>query len=632
LALTLVGAGLLLAGAADVAPALPRGGALSPFNAPSSSPGPGPSLAEAERLVFANRYDDAERTYRAVLQSSPHDPLARAAHALFLSYRHEFGPALAEARQAVELGPRSGRAQAVLCRVQDWGDRVPEALAAGRRAIELEPEDPLGHLFLGEALGDGGDDAAAAREIAAAAALVGPQSSAYVRAEVHREEGNLARGQGNHSRALGAFQSAYQAQPQWVERLNELAGAFIDIDNLDGAREVLDRALALVPDDRSLLSQLGALSIQRGDYAAADRAYGALLRLAPDEPGVRLMNAQVAMAAHHDSGRARELLRQAVERDPGDSDAAAYLLFLDRNVEQDDALATRELAQAVAASADDVRPNRRVAPPHPDALLAAAARAALAAVNDARARAGLGPVRLDDRLSASAVAHCFYWLFNNAAPQVAGLGIHAETLGSAGFSGVGPADRARAQGYRGGVGEDITHRGSPILAVADWIDSVYHRFPLLRPDLRAIGFGSAGAGPLVIDDMEFGFAPQDAGHDLPVLYPAAGQTDVPTSFFDNELPDPVPPGGPRTTGYPVTVTFAPFDHVRLQAFRLRGPGGTELPAYLLPPSADTENSASLLPQQPLRAGTAYTVEITATIGDQPWSRTWVFTTAAPPRR
>ena len=175
------------------------------------------------------------------------------------------------------------------------------------------------------------------------------------------------------------------------------------------------------------------------------------------------------------------------------------------------------------------------------------------------------------------------------------------------------------------IGEDITHSGAPDTAVAEWVNSVFHRFSILRPDLRVIGYGEANVGSVAIEDMEFGFAV--ATNAPPVLYPGAGQTQVPAIFVDNELPDPVPHGDPRTTGYPVTVTFSEADRVSMHSFTLAGPGGQALAAYLLAPSASTENSASLLPVAPLVPGALYTARISATVDGSPYVRSWTFTVA-----
>jgi hypothetical protein len=131
-------------------------------------------------------------------------------------------------------------------------------------------------------------------------------------------------------------------------------------------------------------------------------------------------------------------------------------------------------------------------------------------------------------------------------------------------------------------------------------------------------------GPIPIQDMEFGFDPPSATP--PVVYPAPDQTDIPTSFGDNEIPDPIPPGAPRVSGYPITVTFADGAAVSTAVLTVSPPGGSPLDAYTLPPGPDTENSSSLLTKAPLLAHTRYTAHITATVDGKPFDRTWSFTT------
>jgi hypothetical protein len=126
--------------------------------------------------------------------------------------------------------------------------------------------------------------------------------------------------------------------------------------------------------------------------------------------------------------------------------------------------------------------------------------------------------------------------------------------------------------------------------------------------------------------MEFGFTYPGPSH-APVLYPAPGQTNVPATFVDNELPDPVPAGAARVTGYPITVTFGRYSSVHVSSFTLAGPAGRVGLVYLLQPGDDTENSASLLPGVPLDAGATYTAHIVATVDGATFDKTWSFTVA-----
>ncbi len=605
----------------------------TPASAPPAST-PAPLSAEAEvaavtaadELFFANHYEQAQRDYAELVGQAPGSPVAHAAYALFLNYRQDFPAALVEAKAAVAAGPRDGDARAILCRVQDWSMDVDDAVTTGRRAVSLAPGDVLAHLFLSEALADHGDAAASQQQIDAASALLGPSASAYARAELQRERANLARDNGDTATELSADIAARAAQPGWVNRSEELAGAYIDADQLGGAHTALQSALAISPDDPVLLASLGSVAMQQPDFATAEQAYSRLLAVTPNDPSVLEAAAEVAEAAHRDSGGARRLLLRALSVDPTDVNAVDYLLRLAR-IDGDEATAREQILDTVAAAvgADGDHP-RPVAVPDPDALRAAHDLTALAGVNAARAAAGQATVTLDASLSASAANHCFYWLANNALGAVSGLGIHLETAGTPGFTGVRAGDRDVAAGWRGGaVAEDITHRGGPGPAVADWVDSVYHRFPIIRPDMHTLGYADCAIGPLPMEDMEFGYGSLPAGAG-PVLVPGDGQGGVPTTFLDNELPDPLPTGAPRNAGCPVTVTFLESSAVVLRSFSLRDASGAEVPAYTLSPSALNENSATLLAKAPLKGGSTYTAHLTATIDGRAYDRTWTFRT------
>ena len=608
--------------------------ACSSSAAPSHTPAPAPSqatgaaVAAADALFFANHYDDAQRAYARLVARAPGDGLAHAAYALFLNYRMDFTGALAEAKAGVAAAPRSGRAEAVLCRVQDWSMHIDAAVAAGARAVSLAPEDPLAHLFDSEALADHGDTPASQHQIDAAAAVLGPQSTAFERAELQREKANLARDTGDLAGELTADIAARAGQPGWVERSAELAGAYIDNNKLDGAHQVLESALALAPQDAQLLASLGSVALQQPDFPTAEQAYTRLLAIAPRDPGALEAAAEVAMALHRDSKGATALLLRALAVDPTDVAAVDYILRLAR-IDGDEAQARAEILDTVATAegADGPHP-RPVAVPDPDAVRAAHALVALAEVNRARSAAGLPAVTLDPRLTRSAANHCFYWLANNALPAVIDLGIHLETPGTPGFTGVRAGDRANAAGwYDGPIVEDITHRGGAVPAVADWVDSVYHRFPIIRPELRSIGYADCTIGPLPMEDMEFGLSgPSPARTASPVLVPADGQSGVPTTFLDNELPDPLPSGTPRNAGFPITASFPEAAGVRLTGFSLRDPSGAEVAAYTLSPGPEDENSASLLAHGPLKPATQYSVHLTALVDGRPYDRTWTFTT------
>jgi uncharacterized protein YkwD len=582
-------------------------------------------LGGAEADVYANRYTAARDAFQAAVTAAPQDPDARASFALFLNYAGDSERALDEATRATELAPNDGHAFAVLCRVDDWSADFAAAARAGRQAVRLTQDDPLAHLFLAEALADTGRLSESQSEIHAARKLVAASPSAYLRAELQREEGNLAGDRGDAGAKLAAFKAASTAQPGWLYRTTEVVDALLGAGDDGPARELLGSAAGKAPQDPLLLRTLGSEAFGAVDAPLAADLWSRAAVLAGDDAEILEGAGEAAVAARGDINAGIAAFQAALRADPTDVRAAGYLLALARYVEHDPAAGMGRIATAVAASHAG-HGQARPAPPDPAAAESGDAQRALADVNQARRDAGLAPVRLEARLNASAESHSYYWLFNNLSSTVAGLGIHRETPGLTGYSGQDPGTRALAFGYPNQrVAEDIDHRGDAVKSVDEWVNSVFHRFPILRPDLTVIGYGEAAAGPVVIEDLEFGFAP--ASPAPPVLYPGSGQQDVPAFFVDNELPDPVPAGQPRTTGSPVTVTFSPVDLVQVSSFTLRDASGLELDAYSAAPSASTENSAWLLPKAPLMANATYTAHIVATIGSRRYDRSWSFRTA-----
>lgn len=106
----------------------------------------------------------------------------------------------------------------------------------------------------------------------------------------------------------------------------------------------------------------------------------------------------------------------------------------------------------------------------------------LARVNAVRRQAGLAPLTLSPLLDRASQRHADDMLrrayFDHRSPE-----------------GLGPTERARAEGYRPGAGENLVEgRFTPEEALRAWLDSPPHRRNLLDPGIREIGLG-VGLGP-----------------------------------------------------------------------------------------------------------------------------------------
>jgi uncharacterized protein YkwD len=106
----------------------------------------------------------------------------------------------------------------------------------------------------------------------------------------------------------------------------------------------------------------------------------------------------------------------------------------------------------------------------------------LARVNDVRRRAGLPPLASNPLLDRISQEHADDMLlrsyFGHRTPE-----------------GLGPSDRARADGYGPGIGENLVEQRYSVQEALDaWLDSPPHRSNILDPESREMGLGLALGG------------------------------------------------------------------------------------------------------------------------------------------
>ncbi|OTA42206.1 MAG: hypothetical protein A6D92_00825 [Symbiobacterium thermophilum] len=257
-------------------------------------------------------------------------------------------------------------------------------------------------------------------------------------------------------------------------------------------------------------------------------------------------------------------------------------------------------------------------------------QAAREAVNRYRAAAGVvPPVALDSRLIAAAALQAEYLVRN---PAQADADAHRQLPDSPGFVAETPGGRARYFAYDGGVAEVINFTRRAEDAVAGWMDTLYHRIPLLHPGMTQMGYAVAGGGALSANVALLG--PYTAA-DRVVRWPAPGATDVPPLWEGLETPDPLAlyPGVRGPVGYPITLTFGRRPAaLRLLDARLTGPEGT-VRVLLYDPERDPEleDTVAVIPVRPLRPGAQYVVTLSGQVnhgsGPEPFQYTWSFQTA-----
>jgi uncharacterized protein YkwD len=241
---------------------------------------------------------------------------------------------------------------------------------------------------------------------------------------------------------------------------------------------------------------------------------------------------------------------------------------------------------------------------------------ALAAVNELRAHMGLACMTLVPEISTASQKHCEYYQ-QNKADKTCIANAHEEVETCPGFVAKSFATRMTEAGYQGSPRSEVmAFSGEPASAIAQWVNSVYHRTPLLSPWIREMGYGATAD----CDTVDMGAGPKSPD-DQTALYPWPGQVDVPLSF-DGSREGPMPPKPP--TGWP---SASPI-HVYVKGYTATThdvfvDGSCDpLPHQWLP----EKEQLMLYPDAPFKKATKYRVVITGTRGGKSLSFDWTFTT------
>jgi uncharacterized protein YkwD len=151
--------------------------------------------------------------------------------------------------------------------------------------------------------------------------------------------------------------------------------------------------------------------------------------------------------------------------------------LIPKNVLRPDVKYTVEMSAKVGGEAWQRKWSFRTAGESDDADALAAA--AVETLNGYRRAAGVPPVTLDEKRSKACRLHARYLARNIDAPAVQGLGMHDEDMSLPG---------ATAEGRRAGKASVISRLPDPSEVVDGWIDTLFHRIPLLSPDLKKVGY------------------------------------------------------------------------------------------------------------------------------------------------
>ena len=290
-----------------------------------------------------------------------------------------------------------------------------------------------------------------------------------------------------------------------------------------------------------------------------------------------------------------------------------------------------------AASSDAGRDSGTPTPGSCPASLSGAPANAVTAnqlLNKTRLASGAGCMNLVAALDTSAQAYCSYEA-NNAGSQSCVAQAHTEVMGCTGYTGADVQSREVAAGYPQSLAYTevaTTFGNNPTAALPNWIDTVFHRIPLLDPWTTDMGYGGATG----CDAIDIGRGTSTVPTSTITSYPYDGQTGVPPSWNGLEGPEPPAPSGGYPSSYPINIyaqslsvtqhvltkdgDSTPITHVWLDKNSSQLQSG--LQGYFL----DT----AFLYGAPFAANTKYHVKIVGTYSGGTLDKEWSFTTGAGP--
>jgi hypothetical protein len=208
---------------------------------------------------------------------------------------------------------------------------------------------------------------------------------------------------------------------------------------------------------------------------------------------------------------------------------------------------------------------------------------------------------MDVNANEGARLHCVYYTANESSGTCVS-NPHAEVSSCPNYVATNFWERMQAAGYTGSpAAEDMAFQGDGAAAVQQWIDSVWHRTPILSPWIREIGYGNTAD----CDTMDFGVGAPTPG-DVVATYPYAGQTGVPVDF-DGRFEGPTPPAPP--TGWPSGYPIHLYIQGSITEHTLTDAAGTALPHTWLTPGMSPllTNEYVMYSHDPLAAHTTYHV-------------------------
>lgn len=238
-------------------------------------------LAELSRLYHANGLlREAMRCYAALEQIAPREPRWPHRHATLLAGFGDAAPAITRWEKVISLAPDYAPARLRLAELWLKTNEPTRAAAAFQDLLRRDPENPHALLGLARIDFDAGRWTDARDKLERVTARTNHALGYDLIVSVYEKLGDTARATDLRSRAKASGAYRDLADP-WVDelladchdayRLALAAGEAARAGEPARARQLLERAVSLAPDDAPVRYQLATLLVELRDPAAAEK-------------------------------------------------------------------------------------------------------------------------------------------------------------------------------------------------------------------------------------------------------------------------------------------------------------------------------------------------------------------------
>ncbi|MYC69347.1 MAG: tetratricopeptide repeat protein [Gemmatimonadetes bacterium] len=235
-------------------------------------------------LYEQGRYEEALEATHIAIKQAPNSSEIHTNLGAILKALGRFEEAETHFRRAIALDPQVGDAYLNLGTALYEQSRYEEALEATRIAVEQASVFSQAHTNLAEILSKLGRYDEAMNALAQAVALDPSSSQA---AELHFRMGQMARENGQFEAAAEHYMHTLKADPHHAEALHWLATLRAQQQRYEEMLELLQRFVALHPNDAATYSNMGIALVFLGRNDEALRSFDQALSLDPTLENVR---------------------------------------------------------------------------------------------------------------------------------------------------------------------------------------------------------------------------------------------------------------------------------------------------------------------------------------------------------